>query len=320
MALSAPTATEVVAVSLVRGRRSWLNAGITGALFFTLLSSLIILITLLADTIAKAMPVFQERGLSFVFTGLSSRVETAGIVQGVIGSLALTAFVIVVAFPLGTAAAIFLEEYARDSRWTRFINANIRNLAGVPSIVYGILGLFLFVKLINQGLFDIAAGISGRNLVAGGLTLSVLVLPIMIITTAEALRAVPSSIREASFGVGATKWETIRSHVLPVALPAMLTGAVLTVSRAFGETAPLLLAGAVLSQYFSVSADAGFFGLLTDQPYTALPLIIYNFARQPEAEFIQLTAASILVLLVMLLSVNAIAILARDRMEEKRKI
>lgn len=318
VAVAYPKTPELVRASLQGRGRSWANAGVAFSLLGTLLASLIILMVLLADTIAKALPVFRSRGLDFVTSNLSSQVESAGIAQGIMGSLALTLFVIVVAFPLGVAAAVFLEEYARDSRWTRFINANIRNLAGVPSIVYGILGLFLFVKLINRGLFDVAAGISGRNLIAGGLTLSVLVLPIMIITTAEALRAVPQEIREASLGVGATRWETIRSQVLPVALPAILTGAVLTISRAFGETAPLLLAGAVLSQYFSVSADAGLVDLVSNQPYTALPLIVYNFARQPETEFVQLTAAAIVVLLAMLLTVNATTIILRDRIERRR--
>lgn len=318
--MAVATTTELVGLVSRNGRRSVANTVIALALFVSLMFSVIILVVLLADTVVKALPVLQTRGLDFVTASLSSAPQRSGIWQGIMGSLALTGFVVVVAFPLGVAAAIYLEEYASDTRFTRFISANIRNLAGVPSIVYGILGLFLFVKLINQGLFDVAGGISGRNLVAGGLTLSVLVLPIMIITTAEALRAVPQDLRIASFGVGATRWETVRSQVLPVALPAILTGAVLTISRAFGETAPLLLAGAVLSQYFSTSVDAGFFDLFTNQPYTALPLIIYNFARQPGAEFIQLTAASILVLLVMLLSVNAAAILFRDRIETRRKV
>ncbi len=316
--MATTSTSELVGRSLRRRGRSWVNTTIAGAMLFSLLFSLIVLVVLLADTIVKALPVFRSRGLEFVTANLSSQVDSAGIAQGIMGSLALTFLVIVIAFPLGVSAAVYLEEYARDNRWTRMINANIRNLAGVPSIVYGILGLFLFVKLINQGLFSVADGISGRNLIAGGLTLSVLVLPIMIITTAEALRAVSRELREASFGVGATKWETIRAQVLPVALPGILTGAVLTISRAFGETAPLLLAGAVLSQYFSVSSDAGLVDLVSNQPYTALPLIVYNFARQPETEFVQLTAAAILVLLGMLLSVNAATILLRDRVERRR--
>ena len=311
------TTTELVRRSIEGRRFSPTNAIVTFAMLFTLLSSVLILVTLLADTIAAALPVFQARGLDFVTSSLSPRAETAGIWQGIMGSLALTAFVIAVAFPLGVAAAVYLEEYGSDNRVTRFINANIRNLAGVPSIVYGILGLFLFVEIFMRGLLGASEGIAGRNVVAGGLTLAVLVLPIMIITTSEALRAVPSGLREASLAVGATRWETIRHHVLPVAIPAILTGTVLTIARALGESAPLLLAGAQLSLFFSVSSDASFADLVLTQPYTALPVIVFNFARQPQAEFVALTAASIVVLLVMLLTVNAAAVLARDRYERR---
>lgn len=311
------TTTELVRRSIEGRRFSPVNALIAFTLLFTLLSSVVILVTLLADTIAAALPVFATRGLSFITASLSPRAEAAGIWQGIMGSLALTGFVIAVAFPLGVAAAVYLEEYAPDNRLTHFLNANIRNLAGVPSIVYGILGLFLFVEVFMRGMLGASEGIAGRNVVAGGLTLAVLVLPIMIITTSEALRAVPSGLREASLAVGATRWETIRHHVLPVAVPAILTGSVLTIARAFGESAPLLLAGAQLSLFFSVASDSSFYDLMLTQPYTALPIIVFNFARQPQAEFVALTAASIVVLLVMLLSVNAAAVLARDRYERR---
>jgi phosphate transport system permease protein len=302
----------------IEGRRfSPVDALVASLLLFTLLSSVVILITLLADTIATALPVFQARGLSFVTSSLSPDPVSAGIWQGIMGSMALVAFVIAIAFPLGVAAAVYLEEYASDNRVTRFINANIRNLAGVPSIVYGILGLFLFVEIVMRGIFGASEGIAGRNVIAGGLTLAVLVLPIMIITTSEALRAVPGELRAASLAVGATRWETIRHHVLPVAMPAILTGSVLTIARAFGESAPLLLAGAQLSLFFSVSSEASFVDLVANQPYTALPIIVFNFARQPQGEFVALTAAAIVVLLVMLLTVNAVAVLARDRYERR---
>ena len=314
---AAITTTELVRRSIEGRRFSLVNALIAFTLLFTLLSSVVILVTLLADTIAAALPVFATRGLSFITASLSPRAEAAGIWQGIMGSLALTGFVIAVAFPLGVAAAVYLEEYAPDNRLTRVLNANIRNLAGVPSIVYGILGLFLFVEVFMRGMLGASEGIAGRNVVAGGLTLAVLVLPIMIITTSEALRAVPSGLREASLAVGATRWETIRHHVLPVAVPAILTGSVLTIARAFGESAPLLLAGAQLSLFFTVASDSSFYDLMLTQPYTALPIIVFNFARQPQAEFVALTAASIVVLLVMLLSVNAVAVLARDRYERR---
>ena len=311
------TTTELVRRSIEGRRFSPANAIVGFALLFTLLSSVVILVTLLADTIAAALPVFASRGFGFITSSLSPTATSAGIWQAIMGSLALTAFVIAVAFPFGVAAAIYLEEYAPDNRVTRFINANIRNLAGVPSIVYGILGLFLFVEILMRGVFGASEGIAGRNVVAGGLTLAVLVLPIMIITTSEALRAVPGALREASLAVGATRWETIRHQVLPVAIPAILTGTVLTIARAFGESAPLLLAGAQLSLFFSVSSDASFADLMLNQPYTALPIVVFNFARQPQAEFVALTAASIVVLLVMLLTVNAVAVIARDRYERR---
>ncbi len=312
-----PTTTDMVRRSLEGKRFSVANTLISLSLLVALLFSLVILVTLIADTLMKALPVFQERGMSFITGSLSPNAETAGILQGIMGSLALTGIVIVVAFPLGVAAAVYLEEYAKTTRWTRIVNTNIRNLAGVPSIVYGILGLFLFVNVVMQGVFGSSGGIGGRNVIAGGLTLAILVLPIMIITTSEALRAVPDALREASMGVGATRWETIRHQVLPVAFPAILTGSVLTVARAFGESAALLLAGAQLSLFFSVARDASFFDLISNQPYTALPLIIYNFARQPQQDFVELTAAAIIVLLIMLLTVNTVAILARDHYERK---
>lgn len=311
-----PTTGDLVKASLTGKRFNVANAVISVLLLFSLLFALVVLITLLADTIIKALPVFRDRGLGFVAAHLSPQAADAGLLEPIMGSLALTLFVIVIAFPIGVAAAVYLEEYAKDSRWTRFVNANVRNLAGVPSIVYGILGLFLFVNIVNRGVLGMG-GSTARNVIAGGLTLAVLVLPIMIITTAEALRAVPRELREASFGVGATKWETIRSHVLPVAFPAILTGSVLTIARAFGETAPLLLAGAQLALFFRVSQDAGFLDLVSSQPYTALPLAVYNFARQPGEDFVALTAAAIIVLLVILLTVNAAAILARDYFERR---
>jgi phosphate transport system permease protein len=246
-----------------------------------------------------------------VTSPLSARPANAGLAQGLIGSLILIGFVIVLAFPLGVAAAIYLEEYAKDTPINRLLAANVRNLAGVPSIVYGLLGLAVFVKALS--------GVTnGRTLISGGLTLAILVLPIIVITTSEALRAVPQGLREASFGVGATGWETIRHHVLAVSFPAILTGSVLAIARAFGESAPLLLAGAVLSNFFSAPAGTSFLSQVTEQSYTALPIIIYNWARQPQEEFVALSAAAIVVLLVSLLLVNTAAIIARDRFERRR--
>lgn len=305
-----PSTEDLVRRSLQGKRLNPVNSFVRALLLISMFSSLVVLAVLLADILTKGLGVLFDQGLSFVTDPLSPRPEGAGVFQGVMGSIALTVFVVVVSFPLGVAAAIYLEEYAPDTRFTRILVANIRNLAGVPSIVYGLLGLSVFVKLL-------AGATGGRTVISGGLTLALLVLPIMIITTSEALRAVPQALREASFGVGATRWETIRHQVLPVALPAILTGSVLTVARAFGESAPLLLAGAVLSLYFSVPPDAGFISLVSEQNYTALPIIIYNWARQPQQEWQELTAAAIIVLLIMLLLVNGVAIIARDRYERR---
>lgn len=304
------TAQQLIGASLTKRRLKLADSVLIAVLFLSLSASLLVLVVLLTDTVRTAWPVFVDRGFGFVTSPLSADPSKAGVIQGVMGSLALTAFVVLFGFPLGVAAAIYLEEYASDGRLTRLITANVRNLAGVPSVVYGILGLAVFVNALG-GLTN------GRTVLSGGLTLTVLVLPIMIITTSEALRAVPGTIREASYGVGATRWETIRYHVLPIALPAILTGTVLTVSRAFGESAPLLLAGALVTNFFQPSADASIVQLIADERYTALPLVVFNWARQPQAEFVHLTAAAIVVLLVLLLSVNGITIVLRDRFESR---
>jgi phosphate transport system permease protein len=274
-------------------------------IFLALLVALAILVTLVVDVTAQAIPVFQDRGAAFLTSNLSSLPSRAGVWQGIWGSLALMAFVAVVAFPVGIAAAIYMEEYAPDNRLTRFINANIRNLAGVPSVVYGLLGLAIFVQLLS-GLTG------GRTLMAGGLTMAVLVLPIVVITSAEAIRAVPESIREAGYGVGATQWEVIRSHVLPAAAPGILTGTVLAFARALGETAPLLLIGGAPG--FFATGEQGFVDTVQG-PYTALPAVIFNWSRESFQEFGPLAAAAIVVLLSVLLVINATAILLRNRYE-----
>ncbi len=210
-----------------------------GALLLSLLIALGVLVVLVGNILIQSLPVFAERPLDFLTSPLSSRPARAGIAQGILGSVLLMAFVAIIALPLGIGAAIYLEEYARDTWLTRLIRTNIRNLAGVPAIVYGLLGLALFVSTLGLG----------KSLIAGGLTLGVLVLPIAVITTSEALRAVPNSIREAALGVGATRWEMVRSHVVPYAAPGILTGTILTLARAFGETAPLLMVGAIAGTF-----------------------------------------------------------------------
>jgi phosphate transport system permease protein len=220
-----------------------------------------------------------------------------------------------VAFPLGVGAAIYLEEYARDNWLNRLIQTNINNLAGVPSIIYGILGLALFVramsKLTSGELFGLAdpTTATGRTLLSAGLTLALLVLPVIIINAQEAIRAVPQSLRKAGYGLGATQWQTIRDHVLPNALPGILTGTILAVSRAIGETAPLVVVGASTAISFDPASPFSRF--------TTLPIQIYQWTARPQAEWRHLAAAAILVLLVLLLSLNASAILLRNRFARK---
>ena len=301
------TTTDVVRKNLI-GRRVDLRSTLfEGVLVLMLLFSLAILVTLMSDVLRTGMGVFASRGGEFLQSGLSSLAERAGVAQGIVGSLLMMVFVVVVAFPLGIGAAVYLEEYAPDTKLTRFIDVNIRNLAGVPSVVYGLLGLFLFVEVLREST-------GGRSIISGGLTLAILVLPIVIITSAEALRAVPNSIREAGFGVGATRWEVVRSHVLPSAAPGILTGTVLSLARALGETAPLLLVGAVTG--FLATGEQ----TLLEQvrgPYVSLPTIIFQWARQPDTDFQALTAAAIIVLMGVILVANASAIILRNRYDRK---
>jgi phosphate transport system permease protein len=300
-------ATETVRRAL-RGKRADVGGlAFQAALLLALLLALAVLVTLIADVLGSAIEVFAQRGTTFLTDNLSSLPERAGVGQGIVGSLWLMGFVVVIAFPLGIGAAIYLEEYARDTRFTRFLTANIRNLAGVPSIVYGLLGLAIFVQLL-------AEVTGGRSLMSGGLTMAILVLPIVIITAAEAIRAVPQSIREAGFGVGATRWEVIRSHVLPYAAPGVLTGTILALSRALGEAAPLLLIGG--APVFFSAGSRGFVETLQGE-YTALPAIIFTWSRKSLRAFGDSTAAAIVVLLGVLLLINATAILLRNRYERK---
>ena len=280
-------------------------------LLLTLVLALAVLIVLLVDVSRTAIPVLTEHGERIFSSGYSSLPANAGIKYGLIGTLYLGIFVLVIALPLGVAAAIYLEEYAKDTRTTRFFTTNIRNLAGVPAIVYGIMGLAVFVELL--GPITGPGSVQGRSLLAGGFTISLMVLPIVIITTQEALRAVPSSIREAGFGVGATRWEVVRSHVLPYAAPGVLTGAVLAMARALGETAPLIMVGAVTG---FLSTSGGFVDQLP-QRFTSMPTLVFVYVKKFQQEYQDLAAATILVLIVFIFVVNLAAILLRNRYERK---
>jgi phosphate transport system permease protein len=286
-----------------------LKSKLVEALLVTMLAlSLLVLIVLVVDLLIRSWPVWNDRAGDFLTTNLNSQnAEQAGIGQAIRGTLILCGVVTVVAFPIGVACAVYLEEYASTSVFARITRLNVRNLAGVPSIVYGLLGLAIFVKALDNWN-------GGRNIFAGGLALSALVLPIVVITTSEALRAVPRSIREGALGVGATQWETLRSHVLPSAAPGILTGTVLSLARAAGEAAPILLVGAATGL---LRTGAQSFVEQLQGPFTALPVAIFSYARQPGEDFRAVTAAASLVLLVMVLFMNAIAIWLRNRYEKK---
>lgn len=249
----------------------------------------------------------------FVASPMSSTPLFAGVRTALLGSLWMISITILVAVPIGVGAAIYLEEYAsHESMINKVIQANINNLAGVPSIIYGMLGLAIFVRAlepITSGAAFGIAGNNGRTLLSAALTMALLILPIIIISAQEAIRAVPRSLRLASYGIGATKWQTIRSHVLPVAFPSILTGIILAISRAIGETAPLILVGA--STYIVTDPNGPF------SNFTALPIQIYNWTSQPQAEFRNLAAAAIIVLLTVLLSMNAIAVYLRNRFQRQ---
>ena len=249
----------------------------------------------------------------FISQTMSSRAELAGVRSALVGSLLLIFFTILIAFPIGVGAAIYLEEYANHtSRLNRLIQTNIDNLAGVPSIVYGILGLAIFVRgmaPITSGQFLGSGTDNGRTILSASLTMALLVLPVIIINAQEAIRAVPNSLRQASYGLGATQWQTIWHHVLPDALPGIFTGTILAISRAMGETAPLIVVGA--STFISQDPSGPF------SMFTALPIQIYNWTTRPQDQFRNIAAAAILVLLIALLSLNAFAILLRNRYSKK---
>lgn len=229
----------------------------------------------------------------------SRKPENAGVYAALIGTIWLMAVVAPVSLLLGVGTAIYLEEYAKDNAITNFIKVNISNLAGVPSIVFGLLGLTIFVRALALG----------TSVLAAGLTMSLLVLPVIIVASQEAIRAVPNQLREASFGLGATKWQTIVRIVLPAAIPGILTGGILALSRAIGETAPLVVLGMPLFLAFLPRTVL--------DSMTVLPLQIYNWTGRPQVEFHALAAAGIIVLLVMLIIMNSIAVLIRNKFQKR---
>jgi phosphate transport system permease protein len=248
----------------------------------------------------------------FLITPMSSKAEFAGVRTAILGSLWLVGIAVLFALPIGTGAAIYLQEYAPKNWLTSIIQTNINNLAGVPSIVYGMLGLAVFVRVLEPLTSGSMFGVTdsnGRTVFAAGLTMGILVLPLIIINAQEAIKAVPDSLRQAAFGVGATRWQTIWHHVLPNALPGILTGTILSISRALGETAPLIVVGA--STFISMDPDSPF------SKFTALPIQIYQWTTRAQSEFHAIAAGAIVVLLVLLLTLNATAILLRNRFQRR---
>jgi phosphate transport system permease protein len=273
----------------------------------TIVQGLLFLVTALAIVILAALIWdITSAGANWLTLDLltntpSRKPEEAGLRPALLGTLWVIGLTALFAFPVGVGAAVYLEEYAPNNRWTRLLKTNIANLAGIPSIVYGLLGLGVFVSLLTLG----------RTVISGALTMALLILPVIIIASQEAIRAVPPSLRQAAFALGATRWQVARDHVIPAAMPGILTGIILSISRAMGETAPLLVVGAAAYVTFNPNG-------LTSK-YTALPMQIYEWARRPQQEFQDLAAAGIIVLLVLLLMLNATAIYLRQRFAKNVK-
>jgi phosphate transport system permease protein len=264
------------------------------------LVGIVVLAVLLVDVIRDGSPML---GLGFL-TSFPSQIfpENGGVYPALIGSVWLLGLTALISVPLGLGAAVYLEEYAEDTRINRIIEINISNLAGVPSVIYGLLGLGLFVQLL-------APVTGGASVLTGALTLSLLILPVIIVATREALRAIPTSIREGGFALGATRWEVIRSHLLPMALPGALTGVILALSRAVGEAAPILVVGVSLYQtYVTKSPFDG---------YMALPTQIYDWISRPQQIFQDSAAAAIVVIMMVLLLANSAAIVLRNRYQKR---
>lgn len=312
MALVSPSikqATQAdVRIALTKRDRNVAGLFLQFCLLVALASTLLIIFILLARILADAIPLLEVRGTTFLTSTIGSDPDTVGIWPGIYGSFFIGLGVLLISVPLGVAAAVYLEEYARtDHWWSRVILVNIRNLAGVPAVIYGVLGLVIFAGWLG-GLTG------GKSVIAASLTLAVLVLPIVIITASEAIRAVPAGLRDAGYGVGASKWEVTKDHVLPYAAPGILTGTMLSLARALGEAAPLILLGAITGRLPETS--------LTDR-FTAIPMLIYSWSAKadpPEStlSFGNAAAAAGLVLLVLVLIFNVTAILLRTRYERRR--
>ena len=293
-----PEQQEPVFKSSVSGRHA-LDRVFAVLVFAATMVGLVVLAVLLVDIARDGIP---RLSWDFLTSFSSVSPENSGIYAALLGSLWLLALTAIVSVPLGIGAAVYLEEYAPDNRLTQLIEVNISNLAGVPSIIYGLLGLGIFVNLLG--------GITGgQSLISGALTLSLLILPVIIISTREALRTIPGAVREGGYALGATRWEVIKSHLLPMALPGALTGTILALSRAIGETAPLIVVGA--ATYITFAPDSPL------SSYSALPIQIYSWVSQPQPAFQIAAAAGIVVLMVVLLLTNSVAVWLRNKYQRR---
>lgn len=284
-------------------QRYWWDRIFTGLSWFAVIFSIVILAVLITDVLIDGSP---RLDWTLISEFPSRKAEQAGLKSALVGTIWLMALTAIITFPLGVGAGIFLEEFASDNVFTKIIEININNLAAVPSIIYGLLGLELFVRILEP-----ITG--GRSVLAGSSTLSLLILPIVIVATRESLKAVPDSLRQAGLALGATRWQVIREHIFPLALPGILTGTILALSRAIGETAPLITIGALT--FIAFLPPLSLEGLQT--PFTALPIQIFNWVSRPQPEFHTAAAAGIIVLLVVLLAMNASAIFLRNKFQKE---
>jgi phosphate transport system permease protein len=292
---------EAIAPSALRrgatrtGFKVLIDAAFAVLLFVGTIIAVIALATLIWTILDKGWARLVSDPVEFLTNYVSRLPANAGIKAGLVGSIYLMVLTALLCFPVGVGAAVYLEEFAPRNRLTNFVESNIANLAGVPSVVYGLLGLGIFARVLRMG----------PSLLAGALTLAVMSLPVIIVACREAIRAVPSSIREGAYALGATRLQTVRTQVLPAALPGTMTGTILALSRAIGETAPLLVIG-IPVVIFSLPND------LRD-PVSALPLLIFNWTSRPQPAFAEAAAAASIVLLALLLAMNAVAIFIRNR-------
>jgi len=278
-------------------RRHLVNNIFKYFLILIIFSSIMILGTLLIDIFLRG---YKTLTLDFIMNMPSGRASRAGILPALLGSLGVIGLTALISIPIGVGTAIYLEEYAnKKSKFFKFLQLNISNLAGVPAIVYGILGLAVFSQLLRLG----------PSLIVGAFTLSLLILPVIIVSSIEAIKAVPNSIREGSYALGVTRWKTITGVILPMSLPGIMTGSILALSRAMGEAAPLIMVGAV-----------GFVTFLPESifdRYSALPLIVFNWTSRPQEAFAEIAASGILVMLIILILTNLTAIIIRNRTQSR---